>query len=153
MGIETFKTFMAGVGSAAGIDDLTVDDSGFCAVEIDGMLCNLQYIFDTHGVYFFGELGEIPENLLGKLAPDFLAANLFGLETGGGSLALEPESRQLIFGHSISLENMDAIRFEQILGNCVNYMEHWKKELADRIAAKSNDSTPLGGYGYTHIRG
>ena len=152
MSIDIFQTLLAEMGNASGVGELKADDSGFCAIEADDIVCNMQYIFDTNSLYIFGELGEIPTHLLGRLAQEFLSANLFGIETGGGTLALEKESRQLIFGYLTSLENIDQTRFSQILENCVNYMELWKKNLAKRVNDSENDNF-LGNDQYTYIRG
>ncbi|MDY0221660.1 MAG: type III secretion system chaperone [Desulfobacterium sp.] len=99
MGIDLFQTLLAEMGNDSGIAELKADDSGFYAIEADDIVCNMQYVFDTNSLYIFAELGEIPTHLLGRLAQKFLSANLFGIETGGGTLALEKESRQLIFGY------------------------------------------------------
>lgn len=152
MGIDVFQKLLAEMGNTAGIGELTADDSGFCAIEVDTIVCNLQYLFDTHALYIFAELGEIPTRLMGKLAPEFLSANLFGIETGGGTLALEKESRQLVFGYHTSLENMDQPRFNQILENCTNYMELWKQNLA-KMVKDHDDNDILDNHHYTQIRG
>ncbi len=152
MGIDNFQHLLAEMGTKAGLGELKADDTGFCAINADNIVCNMQYIFDTHALYIFGELGEIPTHLMGKLAQEFLSANLFGIETGGGTLALEKESRQLIFGYHTFLENIDGPRFEQILENCINYMELWKENLARMIKGHGADDL-LDQYQFTHIRG
>ncbi len=152
MGVDKFQHLLAEMGTRAGLGELRADDSGFCAIDADSIVCNMQYIFDTHALYIFGELGQIPARLMGKLAQEFLSANLFGIETGGGTLALEKQSRQLIFGYHTSLENIDPSRFEQILENCVNYMELWKENLA-RMIKDQDENKILDHHQFTHIRG
>jgi hypothetical protein len=152
MGIEILQELLTGLGNASGIEGLQADDSGFCLIEVDGIVCNMQYVYDTNSLYVFAELGEIPAHLLGKLAPELLAANLFGVKTGGGTLALLEESNQLVFSHQTTLENIDAPRFEQILENCINYMVLWKETLGKMIKSKT-ESEIYDAHLYTHIRG
>jgi hypothetical protein len=152
VGIENLQELLAGLGSKSGVEDLKADDSGFCLIEVDEIICNMQYVYDTNSLYIFAELGEIPADLLSSLAPEFLSANLFGVKTGGGTLSLLEESNQLVFSYQTTLEKIDAPRFEQILENCIKYMEFWKGALVEMIKNQKN-SKIHDDHRYTHIRG
>ena len=94
MSLETYQNMMAELGRACGFS-LPVDDTGYTSLEVDGsLICNIQYIEPADAAYIYFEIGRIVAGGEGKVAPELLAGNLFGLGTGGGVLAMEPESRK-----------------------------------------------------------
>ena len=97
MSLETYQNMMAELGRACGFS-LPVDDTGYTSLEVDGsLICNIQYIEPADAAYIYFEIGRIVAGSEGKVAPELLAGNLFGLGTGGGVLAMEPESRKVMY--------------------------------------------------------
>ena len=91
MSLETYQNMVAELGRACGFS-LPVDDTGYTSLEVDGsLICNIQYIEPADAAYIYFEIGRIVAGGGGKVGPELLAGNLFGLGTGGGVLAMEPE--------------------------------------------------------------
>lgn len=55
----------------------------------------------------------------GKVAPELLAGNLFGLGTGGGVLAMEPESRKVMYSYQCGLTELSHERFLDIMDSAM----------------------------------
>lgn len=82
MSLETYQNMMAELGRACGFS-LPVDDTGYTSLEVDGsLICNIQYIEPADAAYIYFEIGRIVAGGEGKVAPELLAGNLFGLGTG-----------------------------------------------------------------------
>ncbi len=130
MSREHYDSMIGELGKALDIP-LETDDTGYCCLEIDGsLLAHMQYIAVSDSFYVFFELGRIESHALSSACERLLAANLFGVETGGGVLAMHPDSHELVFSYSFSAAEEDHVRFRQILENVVHYAEYWKDELA-----------------------
>lgn len=129
MSREHYELMISELGKAAGLT-LEPDDTGYSSLEIDGSLvANIQYVTASDSIYIFYELGRIEEHVLAKACERLLAANLFGVETGGGVLAMHSDSHELVFSYSASAAEANTVRFQQLFENILRYAEYWKDEL------------------------
>ena len=67
----------------------------------------------------------------GKVAPELLAGNLFGLGTGGGVLAMEPESRKVMYSYQCGLTELSHERFLDIMDSVMRQAEYWANRLGE----------------------
>ena len=91
---EQVRATIAGLGDLLGIESLTLDDEGECALEAGELLLNLTFFEDDGVLVAYADLGPVAEHdelAVGRL---LLAGNLSWRETAGGSLAVHPESRR-----------------------------------------------------------
>ena len=124
-----YELMLAELGRAAGLP-LEADETGYSSLEVDGTLvANMQYVSESDSIYIFYELGRIESHVLGRVCERLLAANLFGVETGGGVLAMHSESHEVVFSYSASAAEPDTVRFQRIVENTLRYAEYWKAEL------------------------
>lgn len=129
MSFENYKSMLSELGKVNGIV-LEPDDTGFCALEIDGTVqLNMQYIQASDSVYLFYELAEINPQELSRVCPRLLSANLFGVETGGGMLAMQKDSYMVVFSYVFSANVNDVLRFQQVAENTLKYALYWKEEI------------------------
>ncbi len=129
MSRERFESLIQELGKAVDME-LNADDTGYCCLEIDGsLLAHMQYVAASDSIYIFSELGRIEDHALASACERLLAANLFGVETGGGVLAMHGDSHELVFSYSVSATEENPVRFQQILENVIHYAEYWKGEL------------------------
>lgn len=129
MSFENYKSMLWEMGKANGID-LEPDDTGFCSLEIDSsILLNMQYVGASDSIYLFYELAEINPRVLAQACPRLLSANLFGMETGGGMLAMQKDSYMVVFSYVFSANVKDVLRFQQVAENTLKYALYWKEEI------------------------
>lgn len=129
MSFENYKSMLSEVGKANGMM-LEPDDTGFCALEIDSTIqLNMQYVNASDSVYLFYELAEINPRVLSRVCPRLLSANLFGVETGGGTLAMQKDSYMVVFSYVFSAGTLDILRFQQVIENSLKYALYWKDEI------------------------
>lgn len=131
MSLETYQNMMAELGRACGFS-LPVDDTGYTSLEVDGsLICNIQYIEPADAAYIYFEIGRIVAGGEGKVAPELLAGNLFGLGTGGGVLAMEPESRKVMYSYQCGLTELIHERFLDIMDSVMRQAEYWANRLGE----------------------
>ncbi len=131
MSLETYQNLMAELGRACGFS-LPVDDTGYASLEVDGsLLCNIQYIEPKDAAYIYFEIGRIVAGCEGKVAPELLAGNLFGLGTGGGVLAMEPESRKVMYSYQCTLTGLDHEQFMDVMDTVMRQAEYWSSRLGE----------------------
>lgn len=129
MSLENYKSMLSELGKANGIT-LEPDDTGFCSLEIDGsILLNMQYVSASDSIYLFYELAEINPRVLSQVCPRLLSANLFGMETGGGMLAMQKDSHMVVYSYVFSANEKDILRFQQVTENSLKYALYWKEEI------------------------
>ena len=129
MSREHYQLMLAELGRAVSLP-LETDDTGYSSLEIDGsLIANMQYVESSDSIYIFYELGQIRPEALNRVCVRLLAANLFGVETGGGVLAMHEDSHEVVFSYSASAAEADTVRFQQIFENVLRYAEYWKDEL------------------------
>lgn len=144
MSLETYQNLMAELGRACGFS-LPIDDTGYTSLEVDGsLICNIQYVEPADAAYIYFEIGRIVAGGEGKVAPELLAGNLFGLGTGGGVLAMEPESRKVMYSYQCGLTDLSHERFLDIMDSVMRQAEYWSNRLGglNREAVGTGDSVP-----------
>lgn len=143
MSKENYDLLVSELGKAVGLT-LEPDDTGFCSLEIDGtLIANIQYVTASDSIYIFYELGRIEDHTLAKTSERLLAANLFGVETGGGVLAMHADTHEVIFGYSASALESDTMRFQTIFENVLRYAEYWKKEIETMNTSDSSQEESI----------
>ena len=129
MSREYYASMISELGKSVGLT-LEADETGYSSLEIDGSLvAHMQYVALSDSIYIFCELGRIEEHALTDACERLLSANLFGVETGGGVLAMHKDSHEVVFSYSVSAAEADPVRFQQLLENVIHYAEYWKGEL------------------------
>lgn len=143
MSLSTFQSLIDQFGRVVGLSNLSIDDSGYCSLEVDSTLIfQLQYVETNNSVYIFSEIGTLVGQHAPQIAMQLLAANLFGIETGGGTLALQADSSTVVFSYQISLENLEFARFQGILENVMNYGERWQNRLGELVRNQGTEDSP-----------
>lgn len=92
----TLDEFISGLSDALGEPALWEDESVVLEFS-DGVSITIEYDPDEDLIYLYSDIMAIQEKQTAQFAPQFLAANLFGLETGGSaSLAYDFEEEKLV---------------------------------------------------------
>lgn len=123
-----FNNWLAALSEASGVNCVPDEDNLVILEVEDGLNANLQYQENLDSIYIFYELGTVNSKALPTLAVKMLNANLFGLGTGGGTLALDEETLEVVFSYRMDLPKENA-RLTQIFENTMNVAASWKDEI------------------------
>lgn len=128
MSKELYSQWLGSLSDSIG-QTLTPDEGGLTVLETEGLKLYLQYDERADFIYLFAELGAPDRDTLPEMALKMLNANLFGMGTGGGTLALEEGTNEAVFSYTAQLP-MEIARLTRILENTLDLALFWKEEIA-----------------------
>ena len=132
-------------GVSHGIPDLLLDEMGSCTLMLeDGHTLHLQYT-KQHTLMLLSSLGSVPADAEAPVYSALLYANLFWAETMGATLALEPQTMEVVLQFEEKDNNIDSLRLEQLIINFADATEVWKERLAqlNTAATEKNVTTDI----------
>jgi hypothetical protein len=90
--------YLGRLGSKLGLDGLSLDDRGHCGLVLaeERLQLNLELLEGQDLVAFHADLGNVRERERLAIYERLLRGNLYGLETRGAALALDPERREIV---------------------------------------------------------
>jgi len=134
--METYQMLLNEVGKVAGID-FKLEDSGICAIKLDDIIINMQFIEEEAQCYFFSALFPIPGNEKEKviLFETLLEKNCFFRDTMGGILGIDTGLNQVTYAAKFSVADISGNDFVSRMENFINAAEHFVDTLG-----KSNGS-------------
>jgi hypothetical protein len=123
---------------------LAFDDAGTAVLEFDGTYSvTFQLMPEWDAIYMFTEVGTLPDEKLGEKAIQLLSANLFGVQTGGGVLALEPTSNTVVFSKTLYLGSAEyELQYQQV-EHFLHFAEFWRSTLHSEQAAGMHEETEV----------
>ncbi len=123
---------IAGLGKSLGMDDLQLDEDGFCCLGFDDAITVTMYADDASGaVVLSSELGEVDEEQEDELLRSMLHANFAWRETGGiGTLSLAPREDEqapvvACMMHQVPLRGLDEAAFTALFDKFLETAEAW----------------------------
>lgn len=121
-------------GRTTGIDDLELDQDGYCCLLIDqDLVINIELDEPGQRLLFYSVVGTPEAHRL----PMLMQANYLGRGTGGATLGLQPDSGAAVLSREIPIAQLDVPDFSAALERFVNTTEEWVKRL--REPAPMND--------------
>lgn len=134
--MEGIQQLLDDFGAKHGIPDLMFDETASCTLAVDsGTTLHLQYDDARNALFLLASLGTIPEGTEASVYGALLYANLFWAETQGATLALEPESGELVLQFSEDTKNLTTLRLEQVIINFVDAVGMWHERVAELVQA------------------
>lgn len=73
----------------------------------------------------FAQLGSIDEDKTVDLYPRLLKANLFWQGTGGATLGVDDETREVLMSYQVPMMLLDFSKFQELLEGFINTAELW----------------------------
>ncbi len=125
-----FADLVRGFGQKIGVD-LSVDEDGLCALNIDDMRVSIQNIDEVGLVSVFGEIGDPPPQGLEELLLAMLSANHLFQGTSGATISRDPETQKFYLCRCDVSSVLDLETFSSNLEKFVNTLETWRKLVAD----------------------
>lgn len=135
--LQIFKNWLKLLSAQLGVE-LALDSDGICAFIVgEKRLITLEVSRDFPAVYLYSPLMALPEGeeAATPLMFQALQLNAFQAVTRGGSIALIPDSRALIFCYCLNITGIDADAFCEILSNFIETAEDIQQMLTAEKSA------------------
>lgn len=133
---DTINDLISQFGRQLGIEELALDDNGFCALEFDRAIpLQLQIHPDQERLIVFAEVGFLPEEPAIETTLNLLRANYFWQGTGGGTLSIGEEGAVVLL-REVRVEGITYAAFEKLLGTFLDVAEFWQKQLQSSPATE-----------------
>ena len=124
------------LGIAMGLQQLAFDEQGCARLMFDGKLAvNLEHEAGSAVLQMYSVVGELPPEDREVLYAMLLKANLFGGETQGATLAVDPLQHEIVLCRTVALEGLPAAAFAAQVEAFVSTTEHWQQRLAGGVAS------------------
>ncbi|MEM6655708.1 MAG: type III secretion system chaperone, partial [Planctomycetota bacterium] len=147
---------VAQLGKAMGMDELRLDEDGFCTIGFDEAAevtihCNA----DMGTAVLSAEIGRVAEDYEPELCRAMLEANYAWGQTGGiGTLCLEPQADgapeepvTASVMHQTPVRSLDEASFQAVFDRFLQVAETWSEFLEESqlaaAAATVDDATPM----------
>ena len=122
---------MAAFGAEIGIADLSADEDGAYAVDIDGMVVSFAEDREGGRLVTFAEVGEPPQEGREHFYRFLLETMHRGDATGGATFTVSPESGTVCLRRSDPLASLTPAGFGTMLESFVNVLEDWRKTIVE----------------------
>jgi hypothetical protein len=134
---------------------LLLDANGQCQLVSD-MVANNCVVFvptaESESFYLFQDICQLPERLDAAAYEGFLALNLLGVDTRGGTLGLEKETRNLVFSFSRGIADTDVRIFCTVLENFLDTADILRERLAQLLRTDTKKIRPQTGTAHRLLR-
>lgn len=146
--------FLAELGQKMGLPQLGLDEDNCCRLVFDETIpVDFEYVESDKVLHLSSAVAPLPIQNKERFYEKLLRANLFGVETGGASFALNAVDSDIILFRSCDIENLDFTDACLILENFIQAAEAWKEKLHDEsLIREPSDDKPFIPDQYT-IRG
>ena len=125
------------IGAQAGFP-LQLDAQGVGAVgHLSGLDCGIEVDEARRLVFLTVPLMPWPSQPPAVLAHRCLQAHFLGLDTAGGSFAVDDQTRELVLWKSLPLERFDAPSFGEELASFLDAAQGWRDDLMSPQASLS----------------
>ena len=144
--IEYYKTFLAEVRKASGIESLVCDESGLVSVRIDDKYnLNLQFLEDSDRILCFVEVMSLPADATKAVYRDLLVGGLFGRDTGGGYFTMEPETETVVYNYFFDTAKAaeDVENFISTLEKILQLCDIWAERIRRDLSGEDDHGAPL----------
>ena len=133
----SLDTVLERIRLAAGLAALTLGDDGCCQFIVDDSFAvNVGHNQASGAIVFFSVVGDFPENG-GDLALALLQANCFWEGTGGATLSVDADGRQVLLALQtvFSAETVDEL--PAVLSNFIVLTENWILKIREFLRASA----------------
>lgn len=126
MSTENYKRLLKELGQVVGLPDLVPDKDNYCCLGFDDkIITHLQYNEENDVLMLFAQLGTIDEDKAVEIYPRILKANLFWQGTGGATIGVDDETREVLMSYQIAMRLLDSAKFQELLEAFINTAELW----------------------------
>jgi len=125
-------TLLSELGTLAGLPELKLNEQGCTRLVFDGSLAvNFEWNDSLGQLLVYAPVGRLPAEGKEPLYRLLLEGNLFGLETAGATLSVDPLENEIVLHRAIEVEGITATAFQALVGAFVDTLENWTARLAE----------------------
>ncbi len=133
------------LGKAMGLGDIGLDENRVLRLVFDDRhVVDMEATEDYKTLHIYSVLSSVPEDGKLELYEALLYANLFGQETGGATLCVDPSAKEVLLCTRCEMEKTDYQDFVNLLENFLNHVEHWKDKI-EKIKSGAESKSSSGG--------
>ncbi|VBB42977.1 conserved hypothetical protein [uncultured Desulfatiglans sp.] len=144
--MERFKALIKRFGETIGIPDLDLDEDGYCCLEFDGHIVNIEFAPRSEEFFFYACIADLPETDRQALCEMLLEANFFFRGTHGATFGIDKPSKQIILAAKKPIAAVDGRLFESMMEDFVNATIGWKQRLAAFQERNESEVAPENGF-------
>jgi hypothetical protein len=142
---DGFDRLLGQFGAAIGIPDLGFDNDGLCHIRIDEDLpITFRRDDEQHRLSTIGLLAEALPQFDHVLMQDILSLNIGPLRGIAPAIGVEPASGTVVLYQNVPLNQLDAQRFQDMLGDFIEIQKAWMGRLGE-LAKPAADEKFLAG--------
>ena len=127
---ETVQALMAALGEKLDIENLALDEDGYCCLGFDDVVVNIEYEEDRDEFLLFAKVADTPADISPRYVEEVLDLSYGGMLTTGGSLGLDRSAGALMFADRVALRGLDDEAFEKTIESFVDRAENWHSVFA-----------------------
>ena len=142
---DQIQTMLDEISSTEGTPRFDLSEDDGCTVSFgEGMMVRLQLRPQIPELDFTVPLGSVPEEKRADVYGALLASNFYWAETHGATLALEPETEQILLQYQENALTLTKERLQKTMEGFLSVAEEWKDRLDELVGESDMDGeTPV----------
>lgn len=140
--MKDYTTFLKQIAEITHIEAFAMaDEAGLVSLSVDeDYALNLQFVEASGKILCFAPVCELPQEAGAEAYRTLLAANLFGVESAGGTFALERESNTVVYSLLVDLTSeLEPERFVRTLEHMLELVKLWAEKLLEELAPAAEE--------------
>jgi len=143
MSLEHLQLVLSDFGKAVGIEELALDENGYCCLKFDDTVVNVEASAESGQLFLYTNLGEIPPEKREAFYEMLLEANFFYKLTAGGVIGIDKDANIVSLAYQTPCAGLESRRFEKMLENFISVAETWSQKLKEFQAAPDSGGRSL----------
>jgi|GEM_PF-3463893 len=128
--LDTVNEILQKFGESISLPELTLGKDNTCVLRMDDTQnIQLTYNESNETLYFFSEIGDLPEKNQVRCCNCLLKSNADWELTEGITLSKKEDQATIVMGYRLSVLNLTLEFFEKILEHFVTKLDVWKDYL------------------------
>lgn len=110
-------------GNALGLEDLALDENGYCCLSFDDVVVNIESVGDSSLVLLYSSLGALPADAGPEVCRRLLEANYFFHGTGGATIGVDGPTGGVAITRVVDAAGMEVLDWEAVIKAFVDAAE------------------------------
>lgn len=143
---ETVQNLLQSLGDSMNVPGLAFDKSGCCPLSLgDGITVFLQYREFAGDFLLIGAVGNLPEGEeeQADIMRFLLISNLYGEDTDGATLSLDPENNIVLMHRTWDPEGANASKLARTLEAFAELLDLWKERYSEVLEENDDGASPF----------
>lgn len=135
--LDTVNEILQKFGTSISLPQLALDQNNTCVLRMDDTQnIQLTYNESNETLYFFSEIGDLPEENQVRCCNCLLKSNADWELTEGITLSKKEDAGTIIMGYRLPVLNLTVEFFEKVLEGFISKLDIWKEYLQEMVQGK-----------------